>query len=51
LAGFFYCKIKLNKGSSMTHFIKTEKNRVKRIPERGQYDRETIYRILDEALI
>ena len=35
----------------MTHFIKTEKNRVKRIPERGQYDRETIYRILDEALI
>ena len=35
----------------MTQFIKTEKNRVKRIPERGHYDRETIFRILDEALI
>ena len=35
----------------MTQFIKTEKNRVKRIPERGQYDRQTIFRILDEALI
>ena len=35
----------------MTQFIKTEKNRVKRIPERGRYDRETIFRILDEALI
>jgi len=35
----------------MTQFIKTEKNRVKRIPERGQYDRETIFHILDEALI
>jgi len=35
----------------MTQYIKTEKNRVRRIPERGQYDRETIIRILDEALI
>ena len=35
----------------MTQYIKTEKNRVRRIPERGQYDRETIFRILDEALI
>jgi nitroimidazol reductase NimA-like FMN-containing flavoprotein (pyridoxamine 5'-phosphate oxidase superfamily) len=35
----------------MTHFTKTEKNRIKRLPKRGQYDRETIYRILDEALI
>jgi nitroimidazol reductase NimA-like FMN-containing flavoprotein (pyridoxamine 5'-phosphate oxidase superfamily) len=51
LAGFFYRKIKPNKGISMTQFIKTEKNRVKRIPERGRYDRETIFRILDEALI
>jgi len=51
LAGFFSRKIKPNKGISMTQFIKTEKNRVKRIPERGHYDRETIFRILDEALI
>jgi uncharacterized protein len=35
----------------MTEFSKTEQNRVKRLPERGHYDRETIYRILDEALI
>jgi len=35
----------------MTEFAKTGRNRLKRIPERGHYDRETIYRILDEALI
>src|SRR5512145_2833816 len=35
----------------MPHFAKTEKNRIKRLPKRGQYDRETIYQILDEALI
>lgn len=35
----------------MTQFTKTEKNRIKRLPKRGNYDRETIYRILDEALI
>jgi nitroimidazol reductase NimA-like FMN-containing flavoprotein (pyridoxamine 5'-phosphate oxidase superfamily) len=35
----------------MTDFIKTEKNSIKRLPKRGYYDRETIYRILDEALI
>ena len=35
----------------MTEFTKTGRNRVKRIPERGHYDRETIYHILDEALI
>lgn len=35
----------------MTHFAKTSKNRIKRLPKRGHYDRETIYRILDEALI
>lgn len=35
----------------MTHFTKTEKNRIKRLPKRGQYDRARIYRILDEALI
>jgi uncharacterized protein len=35
----------------MTGFAKTEKNKIKRLPKRGYYDRETIYRILDEALI
>jgi hypothetical protein len=29
----------------------TGKNRIKRFPQRGHYDQETIYRILDEALI
>jgi len=35
----------------MTSFSKTDKNRIKRLPKRGYYDRETIYKILDEALI
>jgi nitroimidazol reductase NimA-like FMN-containing flavoprotein (pyridoxamine 5'-phosphate oxidase superfamily) len=35
----------------MTDFAKTEKNNIKRLPKRGHYDRETIYCILDEALI
>lgn len=35
----------------MTKITKTERNRLKRLPKRGYYDRETIYRILDEALI
>src|SRR4029453_12091749 len=35
----------------MTEFTRTERNRIKRLPKRGHYDRETIYRILDEALI
>jgi len=35
----------------MTEFTKTDQTRIKRLPERGRYDRETIYRILDEALI
>jgi nitroimidazol reductase NimA-like FMN-containing flavoprotein (pyridoxamine 5'-phosphate oxidase superfamily) len=43
--------MKFHKGQTMTQFTKTDKNRVKRLPKRGSYDRETIYRILDEALI
>ena len=35
----------------MTDFDKTKRNRIKRLPKRGYYDRETVYRILDEALI
>jgi nitroimidazol reductase NimA-like FMN-containing flavoprotein (pyridoxamine 5'-phosphate oxidase superfamily) len=35
----------------MAKFTKAAKTRINRLPERGHYDRETIYRILDEALI
>ena len=30
--------------------LKTERTRVRRIPERGHYDKEIIYPIIDEAL-
>ncbi len=32
-------------------FAKTAVNRVKRVPDRGHYDKETIYAILDAALV
>jgi nitroimidazol reductase NimA-like FMN-containing flavoprotein (pyridoxamine 5'-phosphate oxidase superfamily) len=35
----------------MTVFEKTEKNRVKRVPERAIYDADLIYQIIDEAII
>ena len=35
----------------MTDSLKTERSRVRRLPDRGHYDRETIYAILDEALV
>ena len=35
----------------MTDFARAHRNRIKRLPKRGQYDRATLYRILDEALI
>ncbi len=35
----------------MTEITKTERTRVKRLPGRGAYDRDTIEQILDEALI
>jgi nitroimidazol reductase NimA-like FMN-containing flavoprotein (pyridoxamine 5'-phosphate oxidase superfamily) len=35
----------------MIDFVKTNRNRIKRLPKRGEYDRDRIYRILDEALI
>jgi nitroimidazol reductase NimA-like FMN-containing flavoprotein (pyridoxamine 5'-phosphate oxidase superfamily) len=31
--------------------LQTERTTVKRLPKRGVYDRDTVYRILDEALI
>ena len=35
----------------MPEFQRTNKNRVKRHPERGAYDKRTIFQIIDEALI
>jgi uncharacterized protein len=35
----------------MVDFARTEHNKVRRLPQRAQYDRETIYRIVDEAPI
>lgn len=35
----------------MEKFKKTERNRVKRVSKRAEYDREIIYQIVDEALI
>lgn len=35
----------------MSTFAKTAKTKIKRLPKRGNYDRETIHRIIDEALI
>lgn len=35
----------------MTQFERTDKNRVRRVPQRGHYDRETVYAIVDAALI
>jgi nitroimidazol reductase NimA-like FMN-containing flavoprotein (pyridoxamine 5'-phosphate oxidase superfamily) len=37
--------------SIMAKFNRTIKTRINRLPKRGHYDREVIYRILDEALI
>jgi len=35
----------------MSTFPRTPRNRVGRLPDRGHYDRETIYPIVDEALV
>lgn len=35
----------------MSDFIPSERTRVTRLPKRGAYDRETIYKILDEAFV
>ncbi len=35
----------------MPDFPQTQKTRIHRLPKRGHYDRETIYQIIDEALI
>lgn len=35
----------------MTEILQTERTTVRRLPKRGVYDRETVHRILDEALI
>ena len=35
----------------MTDFTPTERSQVHRLPKRGVYDREAVYRILDEGLV
>jgi len=35
----------------MTDFTPTERTQVQRLPKRGVYDREAVYRILDEGLV
>jgi uncharacterized protein len=35
----------------MREFTKTSRNQVKRLPERAAYDQETVFQIIDEALI
>lgn len=35
----------------MPNFAQTPRNRVKRLPERARYDRQTVYAILDQALM
>jgi len=37
--------------TGMSEYPITERNQVKRVPKRGQYDRQTVHRILDEGLI
>src|SRR5258708_25594643 len=37
--------------STMSNFTPTEKTKVRRKPERGSYDRDLIYRILDAAFV
>lgn len=35
----------------MSEFPKTERNQVRRVAKRGKYDRETVYKILDEGFV
>jgi len=35
----------------MSQFTPTERTRVKRLPDRGKYDAETVYKILDEGFV
>lgn len=35
----------------MSSFERSDRNRIKRVPMRAEYDRDTIYRIVDDALI
>lgn len=35
----------------MSNFTPTERTQVRRLPKRGVYDREVVYRILDEGLV
>jgi hypothetical protein len=40
-----------NYARGMSEFTTTPRTQVKRLPKRGHYDRETVYKILDEAFV
>ena len=46
MSQLYYYQKKMSK-----EFIRTEHTKVKRLPKRAAYDRETIYKILDEAFV
>mmetsp|Transcript_16101 Transcript_16101/g.20594 ORF Transcript_16101/g.20594 Transcript_16101/m.20594 type:complete len:223 (-) Transcript_16101:28-696(-) len=37
--------------SACDSFDKTSQNKVKRLPKKGKYDKESVYRVLDEGLV
>jgi uncharacterized protein len=41
----------INTNFNMENFPKTDRNKVKRLPKRGHYDRETIFSILDAGFL
>jgi len=40
-----------NQEKNMSEFAKTTRNKVKRLPKRGHYDKETIYHLIDQAIM
>jgi nitroimidazol reductase NimA-like FMN-containing flavoprotein (pyridoxamine 5'-phosphate oxidase superfamily) len=46
-----FAAIKIARRISMESFARTERTTLKRLPQRGSYDRELVYRILDEGFI
>src|SRR5439155_4983132 len=44
-------RIRRNQSMTMPHDYQTPRTTVRRIPQRGVYDRDTIHRILDEGLV
>src|SRR5262245_26653300 len=51
LEKLFFTAIKTIRRDSMESFAPTERTALKRLPQRGSYDREVVYRILDEGFV